>query len=141
MRECRRRTGPVTSSGGWTDRAPGDPTSSGANSVSRTTRACLQRALREFSATGLSIPWLSCFGNHEALNQGVGTQTPGLAAALTGGQKPTGLPEDFHHDRALELFTERPEAFMACPLRPVTPDPFRRPISRRDFVDAHLRAG
>ena len=37
----------------------------------------LQRALREFSATGLSIPWLSCFGNHEALNQGVGTQTPG----------------------------------------------------------------
>ena len=38
----------------------------------------LQRALREFSAAGLSIPWLSCFGNHEALNQGVGTQTPGL---------------------------------------------------------------
>jgi metallophosphoesterase (TIGR03767 family) len=101
----------------------------------------LQRALREFSATGLSIPWLSCFGNHEALNQGVGTQTPGLAAALTGGKKPTGLPEDFHHDRALEEFTERPEAFMAGPYRPVTPDPFRRPISRRDFVDAHLRAG
>jgi hypothetical protein len=44
----------------------------------------LQRALREFSAAGLSLPWLSCFGNHEALNQGVGTQTPGLAAALTG---------------------------------------------------------
>ena len=36
----------------------------------------LERALREFSAAGLSIPWLSCFGNHEALNQGVGTQTP-----------------------------------------------------------------
>jgi metallophosphoesterase (TIGR03767 family) len=101
----------------------------------------LQRALREFSATGLSIPWLSCFGNHEALNQGVGTQTQGLAVALTGGKKPTGLPEDFHHDRALYLFTERPEAFMAGPYRPVTPDPFRRPISRRDFVDAHLRAG
>ena len=101
----------------------------------------LQRALREFSAAGLGLPWLSCFGNHEALNQGVGTQTPGLAAALTGGRKPTGLPADFDHDQALELFTTRPEAFMAGPSRPVTPDAFRRPISRRDFVDAHLRAG
>ena len=101
----------------------------------------LRRALREFAADGLSIPWLSCFGNHEALNQGVGTQTPGLATALTGGKKPYGLPENFDHDQALDMFTERPEAFMAGPSRPVTPDPFRRPITRRDFVDAHLRAG
>jgi metallophosphoesterase (TIGR03767 family) len=101
----------------------------------------LRRALREFTVAGLGLPWLSCFGNHEALNQGVGTQTPGLAAALTGGQKPAGLPTDFDHDQALELFTTRPEAFMAGPSRPVTADAFRRPISRRDFVDAHLRAG
>jgi metallophosphoesterase (TIGR03767 family) len=101
----------------------------------------LQRALREFTAVGLGLPWLSCFGNHEALDQGVGRQTPGLAAALTGGRKPTDLPPDFDHDQALELFTTRPEAFMAGPSRPVTPDAFRRPISRRDFVDAHLRTG
>jgi metallophosphoesterase (TIGR03767 family) len=101
----------------------------------------LQRALREFSAAGLGLPWLSCFGNHEALTQGVGTQTPGLAAALTGGRKPTALPPDFDHDQALELFTARPEAFMAGPSRPVTADAFRRPITRRDFVDAHLRSG
>ena len=101
----------------------------------------LRRALREFSAAGLGVPWLSCFGNHEALNQGVGIQTPGLAAALTGDRKPTGLAAGFDHDRALELFTERPETFMAGQFRRVTPDPFRRPISRRDFVDAHLRSG
>jgi metallophosphoesterase (TIGR03767 family) len=101
----------------------------------------LQRALREFSAVGLGLPWLSCFGNHEALNQGVGTQTPGLAAAMTGGRKPAELPPDFDHDQALELFTTRPETFMAGPSRPVTADAFRTPISRRDFVDAHLRAG
>jgi metallophosphoesterase (TIGR03767 family) len=101
----------------------------------------LRRALREFSAAGLGVPWLSCFGNHEALNQGVGAQTPALAAALTGGRKPTGLPEGFDHDGALELFTARPEAFMAGPSRQVTADPLRRPISRRDFVGAHLSAG
>jgi hypothetical protein len=84
---------------------------------------------------------LSCFGNHEALNQGVGIQTPGLAAALTGDRKPTGLPEDFDHDGALDLFTTHPEAFTAGPSRRVTPDPSRKPISRRDFVDAHFRAG
>jgi metallophosphoesterase (TIGR03767 family) len=101
----------------------------------------LRRALREFTAAGLGVPWLSCFGNHEALNQGVGAQTPALAAALTGGRKPTDLPEDFDHDGALELFSGCPEAFMAGPYRDVTPDPSRRPISRRDFVTAHLRAG
>ncbi len=100
----------------------------------------LQRALREFSAGGLGLPWLSCFGNHEALTQGVGTQTPGLASALIGGRKPADLPAGFDHDQAHELFTSQPEVFMAGPTLPVTPDAFRRPISRRDFVDAHLRA-
>ena len=76
-----------------------------------------------------SVPWLSCFGNHEGLNQGVGIQTPDLAGALTGDRKPTGLAADFDHDRALELHTERPEMFMAGQFRHVTPDPFRRPIT------------
>jgi metallophosphoesterase (TIGR03767 family) len=101
----------------------------------------LRRALREFAATGLGLPWLSCFGNHEALNQGVGRQTTGLASALTGSSKPTELPAGFDHDRALELFTDQPEAFMAGPSLAVTPDAYRRPITRRDFVDAHLRVG
>jgi metallophosphoesterase (TIGR03767 family) len=101
----------------------------------------LQRALREFEADGLAIPWLSCFGNHEALNQGVGVQTEGIARALTGDRKPLGLREDFDHDRALELFTLRSEVFMAGPSRTVTADPARRPITRREFVDAHFRPG
>jgi len=101
----------------------------------------LQRALQEFPATGLRAPWLSCFGNHEALNQGVGTITPGLADALVGGRKPLRLPADFDHDRALELFTQRPEAFMAGPARAVTADPGRRAITRREFVEAHFGPG
>ncbi|HUZ35786.1 MAG TPA: TIGR03767 family metallophosphoesterase [Streptosporangiaceae bacterium] len=101
----------------------------------------LERALREFQAGGLRIPWLSCFGNHEALNQGVGAATTAIADALVGSSKPMALPDTFDHDQALELFTGRPEAFLAGPARTVTPDPGRRPITRRDFVDAHFRPG
>jgi metallophosphoesterase (TIGR03767 family) len=101
----------------------------------------LQRALRKFRADGLAIPWLSCFGNHEALNQGVGLQTEGIARALTGDRKPLGLHEGFDHDRALELFTLRPEVFMDGPSRRITADPARRPITRREFVEAHFRPG
>jgi metallophosphoesterase (TIGR03767 family) len=101
----------------------------------------LERALREFTATGLAMPWLSCFGNHEALIQGVGVPTPGLAAALTGASKPAALAGDFDHDRALELFTHHPEAYLAAPLRPVTADPGRRTVTRQEFVEAHFRPG
>ncbi len=101
----------------------------------------LERAIRDFTADGLQMPWLSCFGNHEALNQGVGLVTEGLAAALVGGLKPIRLPDDFDHDRALELFTERPEVFMTGPVRPISPNPDRRPVTRREFVGAHFRLG
>jgi metallophosphoesterase (TIGR03767 family) len=101
----------------------------------------MERALREFAATGLTMPWLSCFGNHEGLNQGVGVLTGGLKEALVGSSKPVGLPPGFDHDMALELFTDRPEAFMAGPSRLVTPDPARRAVTRQDFVAAHFRPG
>jgi metallophosphoesterase (TIGR03767 family) len=101
----------------------------------------LRRALQDFAATGLRMPWLSCFGNHEALNQGVGIVTAGIRAALVGGRKPLGLPPGFDHDRVLDLFTDRPEAFMDGPVRNITADPGRRAISRRDFVEAHFRPG
>ena len=101
----------------------------------------LERALQEFPATGLRVPWLSCFGNHEALNQGVGTITPGVAKALTGGRKPLRLPPDFDHDRALELFTEQPDAFMVGPDVAIVADAGRRAITRREFVEAHFRPG
>lgn len=101
----------------------------------------LEFAMREFQAGGLRVPWLACFGNHEALNQGVGVLTPGVADALVGGVKPFALQAGFDHDQALGLFTEHPEAFMAGPGVAVKADPARRAITRRDFVAAHLRPG
>ena len=131
----------MTSSGSPTVRARTEPTSSVASSASRTTRGCWSRRCGSFRPTGLRFPWLSCFGNHEALNQGVGTITPALAAALVGTRKPLRLPADFDHDHALELFTERPEAFLAGPAGTVTADRGRRAITRREFVEAHFRPG
>jgi metallophosphoesterase (TIGR03767 family) len=98
----------------------------------------LERALREFSAAGLRVPWLSCFGNHEALTQGVGVVTTGLAEAMVGDRKPLGPPDGIDHGRVLKLFTARPEVFMPGPARPVTPDPARRPVTRQEFVEAHF---
>jgi len=101
----------------------------------------LRRAVAEFTAPGLQIPWLSCFGNHEALNQGVGAVTADLAAAMVGSAKPWALPDNFDHDRALELFMLHPEAFLAGPSRPVVADAGRRPVTRQEFVAAHDKAG
>ena len=101
----------------------------------------LNFALRSFRAGGLRIPWLSCFGNHEALNQGVGRPTPGIAAALVSDRKPVAPPDSFDHDQALELFTTSPEVFMAGPYRPVAADRGRRPVTRQEFVAAHFRPG
>jgi metallophosphoesterase (TIGR03767 family) len=99
----------------------------------------LHRALAEFTALGLRTPWLSCFGNHEALNQGVGVVSADVAAALVGDLKPWELPEHFDHDRALELFTHSPEVFLAGPAMRVAADPSRRSITRREFVESHFR--
>ncbi|HEY5359073.1 MAG TPA: TIGR03767 family metallophosphoesterase [Streptosporangiaceae bacterium] len=101
----------------------------------------LKRALGEFSAAGLRVPWLSCFGNHEALIQGLGVPSPELARSLVGGSKPLRLPDDLDASKAVQQFTEQPEAFMAGPSRLVTADPARRPVTRREFVEAHFRPG
>ena len=101
----------------------------------------LELALADFAASGLTMPWLSCFGNHEALSQGVGVITDDLADALTGGLKPVALPEGFDHDRVLDIFTDHAEIFMTGPTRPITANPARRAITRGEFVAAHFRAG
>jgi len=101
----------------------------------------LERALADFSATGLTVPWLACFGNHEALIQGVGLVTAGVAAAMVGGRKPSRLPADADRDTAVERFTDGCDVFLGGADVAVTPDRDRRPVSRREFVDAHLAAG
>jgi len=87
------------------------------------------------------MPWLGCHGNHEEVSQGVGIVTPELALAMVGFHKPFRLPDGIDRDVALEMFVRRPEAFMAGPDLPVTPDAERRPFTRKQFVDSHFRSG
>jgi len=101
----------------------------------------LDRAMASFSAPGLRLPWLACYGNHEGLIQGVGQITPELASALVGGRKPLELPDDLDRDTAYETFVTGAHAFLDGPQREITADPRRRPVSRAEFVEAHFRAG
>lgn len=101
----------------------------------------LQRALKEFSAVGLRLPWLGCHGNHEHVCQGVGIVTSELAAGMVGTHKPLRLPDGIDRDSALETFVNRPEVYMAGPGDRITPDPARRSVTRGEFVDAHFGSG
>jgi metallophosphoesterase (TIGR03767 family) len=97
----------------------------------------IERALTPLRSPGLNLPWLACYGNHEALIQGVGVVTPPLAEAMVAGRKPVHLPADADLDAALETFIVGPHAFLNGSTRPITPDGARRAITRADFVAAH----
>ena len=94
-------------------------------------------ALAGFAADGLRVPWLACFGNHEALVQGVGLVTPELERHLVGARKPAALPPRLDRDRAFDVFLDAPEHFFGFDLS-ITPDSGRRPVSRAEFVAAHF---
>jgi hypothetical protein len=94
----------------------------------------IDHALDPLHSPGLALPWLACYGNHEALIQGVGVVTEPVAAALVGPTKPTGLPADLDLDKVLETFVSGSQAFLAGAGRQITPDPLRRPVTCHDSV-------
>jgi metallophosphoesterase (TIGR03767 family) len=101
----------------------------------------LDEATQPFQSDGLRFPWLGCYGNHEQVCQGVGIVTPALADAMIGPRKPIELPRDLDRDHAVNIFVSHPERFTAGESLGVSPDPDRRPISRLEFIAAHVKAG
>ncbi len=101
----------------------------------------LADAMRPFLAPGLAVPWLSCFGNHDGLVMGTAIPTPEYQRLLAGGEKPTDLAPGVDPLALVAEFTSHPELFLTGPARQVTPDPDRRSVGRREFVEAHLAAG
>lgn len=101
----------------------------------------LEEALRAFDASGLAMPWLACFGNHEGLVQGTSLPTDAVRSLATGDRKPVRPPERFDVELHVDRFVTDPEAYLNGPSRAVTPDPERALFTRREFVEAHLAAG
>jgi 3',5'-cyclic AMP phosphodiesterase CpdA len=94
----------------------------------------LDEAMKAFESTGLRVPWLRCWGNHEQVCQGVGVVTPALAEAMAGSRKPVEMPPGVDPDHAVDIFAVHPERFLTGPSRAVPPDPDRRPIKRGDLL-------
>ena len=101
----------------------------------------LAEALQAFRSPGLLMPWLSCFGNHDGLALGTALTTPSYEEVLLGARKPIDLPRGVDPLTMVDAFTEAPQQLLSGPARDVVPDPGRRSVGRRDFVEAHLRAG
>jgi len=94
----------------------------------------LDDAMQPFESSGLRVPWLRCWGNHEQVCQGVGVVTPGLAEAMAGSRKPVEMPPGVDPDRAVDIFTLHPERFMTGASRAVSADPDRRRVERTDLL-------
>ncbi len=98
----------------------------------------IERALGDFRSSGLRLPWLACFGNHEVLVQGLGLVTDAVRRRQVGASKSSGSRAVLDLDALEDLFIASPETFFADEQHPVTPDAGRRTVRREEFVDAHF---
>jgi metallophosphoesterase (TIGR03767 family) len=101
----------------------------------------LRDAARSFRADGVGLPWLACFGNHEALVQGIALPTDAVRSIVVGDRKAADVPAGFEFDGSVESFVMMPEDLLAGPSRSIPADPSRSLFTRRDFIRAHLEAG
>lgn len=98
----------------------------------------LTDALAPFAATGIGVPWLQVFGNHDGLLQGNAPRNEAFAAAATGRLKVVGPPPGLDPCTRFELFRANPAALLAGPAMVVTPDPARRVVRRREYIAEHF---
>ncbi|WP_067794112.1 TIGR03767 family metallophosphoesterase [Actinomadura formosensis] len=112
-------------------------------------KGLIEAARRPFQATGLSMPWLAVFGNHDGLIQGNLPVNPLVSGLATGGIK-IGAPADAGQaERLARMITNadsaelvrlsREQGGAGGLLRPVTPDPNRRMLSRAEVVAEHFK--
>ncbi|MEX2660029.1 MAG: TIGR03767 family metallophosphoesterase [Acidimicrobiales bacterium] len=94
----------------------------------------LEEALAPFQAVGAGVPWYSCYGNHDGLQQGNSPVLPGMQAFTTGPLKPVGAPPGSNPCDVGEQLGALP----AAPATVVTADPNRRFISRDEWIEGHL---
>jgi metallophosphoesterase (TIGR03767 family) len=101
-------------------------------------------ARRPFDAVGLTIPWYTCFGNHDGLSQGnFPARTLPTSQLATGSLKvispPPGVaPADILDPEGSTLEQVLGSLVVSPYVKAVTPDPARRQLSRGQVVDEHF---
>ena len=104
-------------------------------------KGLLSAATRPFTPGGLSVPWYTCYGNHDGLVQGNFPRSFQLTVAATGPLKVTTLPAGVSPDDLARGDTAAGRALAVAPARVVTADPGRRVLSRSETVAEHFRTG
>ncbi|MDQ2839047.1 MAG: TIGR03767 family metallophosphoesterase [Actinomycetota bacterium] len=103
----------------------------------------LDACRKPFQAPGLRMPWLSVFGNHDGLVQGNVPSSPAIAGLATGPAKIIDLPPGTDIVQlAIGLQSGDPAALQKLfsgPVRLVTPDENRRPLSRQQTIAEHFK--
>jgi metallophosphoesterase (TIGR03767 family) len=98
----------------------------------------LEEALQPIHAEGIRFPWLSSYGNHDALILGTARPNARYEQIVIGPSKIRVAPPNFNAVRDLPSFDAAPETFLTSSAATVTPDTSRRLCSAREYVSAHL---
>jgi metallophosphoesterase (TIGR03767 family) len=93
----------------------------------------LDQAIKPFRATGVGVPWLQSFGNHDGLIQGNVPKDPPLAGVTVGPLKLVGAPPGIN---PCNPYLALPGG---APTRLVTPDLNRRLVDRPTYVAEHFK--
>jgi len=104
-------------------------------------KGLLAAATRRFTPKGISVPWYTCYGNHDGLVQGNFPQSFQLTRAATGPLKVVSIPAGVSPDDLQRGDPAAGAALLAAPARVVTADAQRRVITRTETVKEHLTSG
>ncbi len=95
----------------------------------------LEEAIKPFRATGVGTPWYQVLGNHDSLMQGNVAENPAFEAIALGSLKATGGPPGLTPCDGFETLLSNPAALFTGPAVPVTADPGRQVVTRRQYIE------
>ena len=98
-----------------------------------------EQALRPFRATGVGLPWLQTFGNHDGLIQGNFPKNNTMNTIAVGPVKVVGPPPGLNPCTGFAGLLQDPAALFTGPAMPVVADPNRRVVLRSEYISEHFR--
>jgi len=107
----------------------------------------LDRLREPFDAPGLQMPWLAVHGNHDQLVQGNIRALGQFAQASQAALKAIDVPQHWTHEQIAQfcgaIDSAQPDGldrWGELLTRPVTADPGRRTINKKEFIAAHFHS-